>query len=436
MRAVEIIAKKRSGQALTEPEIRFLIEGYTRGEIPDYQMSAWTMAVFFQGMTFDETGWLTRAMIASGDVLHLDGVPGPLVDKHSTGGVGDKVSLVLAPLAAACGLRVPMMSGRALGHTGGTIDKLDSIPGFTTALTQERIREGLKTVGYIMTGQSAEVVPADRLLYALRDVTATVESVPLITASILSKKFAEGAEALIFDVKAGRGAFMDTPEKARALAVSLVETARSLGRKAVAVLTDMGQPLGRMTGNFLEVEESVLCLRNQGPADLMDLTYRQTAWMLVAGGLVSSVAEGEALAKKKLADGSALAKWEQSVAFQGGDVALLNAQVGVRRARFQGELKAAGTGWVGGWDALECGLAATALGAGRNRKEDAVLPDVGLEVLAKRGDPVSPGQGVLRVWADSQAKLDETLSRLATAWTLSASVPAPGPLVLGEVTAL
>lgn len=436
MRAVEVITKKRSGQQLTEAEIRFLIEGYTKGEIPDYQMSAWTMAVFFQGMSFPETGHLTRAMIDSGDVLHLDGVPGPLVDKHSTGGVGDKISLILAPLAAACGLRVPMMSGRALGHTGGTLDKLDAIPGFTTALSQEKIREGLKTVGYIMTGQSKEVVPADRLLYALRDVTATVESVPLITASILSKKFAEGAEALIFDVKSGRGAFMDTPEKAKALAVSLVETARSLGRKAVAVLTDMGQPLGRMTGNFLEVEESILCLRGQGPADLMELTYRQTAWMLVAGGLVKTVAEGEALARKKLEDGSALRKWEESVAFQGGDVAKLNAQVGVRRSPFSGELKAPQAGWHGGWDALECGLAATALGAGRNKKEDAVLPEVGLEFLTKKGDPLTSGQPILKVWADSEAKLQQTLSRLEKAWTLSVAPPTPEPLILGEVTAL
>ena len=436
MRAVEVITKKRAGQELSEAEIRFLIQGYTRGEIPDYQMSAWTMAVYFQGMTFPETGFLTRAMIDSGDVLHLEGVPGPLVDKHSTGGVGDKVSLVLAPLAAACGLRVPMMSGRALGHTGGTLDKLESIPGFSTALSQEKIRQGLKTVGYIMTGQSKEVVPADRLLYALRDVTGTVESIPLITASILSKKFAEGAEALIFDVKSGRGAFMDTREKAQALAVSLVETARSLGRKAVGVLTDMGQPLGRMTGNFLEVEESILCLRNQGPADLMELTYRQVAWMLVAGGLAGTVVEGEAAARKKLEDGSALEKWEQNVTFQGGDVKKLNAQVGTRRAKFHGELKAAGAGWHGGWDALECGLAATALGAGRNKKEDAVLPDVGLEFLAKRGDSLKKGEGVLKVWADSQAKLDETLSRLETAWTLSATQPVPGPLVLGEVTAL
>jgi pyrimidine-nucleoside phosphorylase len=329
-----------------------------------------------------------------------------------------------------------MMSGRALGHTGGTLDKLESIPGFKTALTQDRIREGLKTVGYIMTGQSAEVVPADRLLYALCDVSGTVESIPLITASILSKKFAEGAEALVFDVKSGRGAFMDTVEKGRALAVSLVETARSLGRRAVAVLTDMGQPLGHMTGNFLEVEESVLCLRGKGPDDLMRLTFRQVAWMLVAGGLVATVAEGEALGRKKLLDGSALAKWEQSVAFQGGDVEALNRQIGVRRAPKSGVVRASGDGCHGGWDALECGLAATALGAGRNKKEDAVLPDVGLEFLVKKGEPVKKGQDLLRVWAESEAKRDETLSRLEKAWSLVAQSPATEPLVIDEVTAL
>ncbi len=436
MRAVEIITKKRAGLELSDLEIRFLIDGYVKGDVPDYQMSAWTMAVFFQGMTFPETGRLTRAMIASGDVLHLDGVPGPLVDKHSTGGVGDKVSLVLAPLAAACGLRVPMMSGRALGHTGGTLDKLESIEGFRTSLSQEEIREGLKSVGYIMTGQSAEVVPADRLLYALRDVTGTVESIPLITASILSKKFAEGAQALVFDVKSGRGAFMDSLERGQALAKSLVETARSLDRKAVAVLTDMGQPLGRMTGNFLEVEESIQCLRGEGPADLMALTYRQVAWMLVAGGLAPSVEEGEAMARQRLGDGAALKKWEESVSFQGGDLKLLNSQIGVRRSRYSGELLSTGAGWHGGWDALECGLAATALGAGRNRKEDIVRPNVGLEFLARKGDRLEKGQGILKVWADSESGLRETLSRLEKAWTLAQSVPSSGPLVLGEVAAL
>jgi pyrimidine-nucleoside phosphorylase len=436
VRAVEIITKKRSGAELTEAEIQFLIQGFVDGSVPDYQVSAWAMAVFFQGMTFTETGHLTRAMIASGGVLDLAGVPGPLVDKHSTGGVGDKISLVLAPLAAACGLRVPMMSGRALGHTGGTLDKLESIPGFRTGLTQEQVRRGLHEIGYIMTGQSAEIVPADRLLYALRDVSGTVESVPLITASILSKKFAEGAEALIFDVKSGRGAFMDSLDKAQVLATSLVETARSLGRRAVAVLTDMGQPLGRMTGNFLEVEESVLCLRNQGPADLMELTYRQTAWMLVAGGLAPNVAAGEALARRHLENGDALERWERSVAFQGGDVKALNAQIGKRRAAFQREVTAPRAGWHAGWDALECGLTATALGAGRSTKDDKVSPDVGLEFLASRGDKLESGQGVVRIWADSQAKLDQALSRLAKAWTLADTAPAAQPLIQGEVVAL
>ncbi|MEI8093160.1 MAG: thymidine phosphorylase [Spirochaetales bacterium] len=441
MRAVELIMDKRSGVELNEAQIRFLVQGYTKGEIPDYQMSAWLMAVFFRGMTFRETGYLTRAMIDSGEVLPLEGIAGPLVDKHSTGGVGDKISLMLAPLAAACGLRVPMMSGRALGHTGGTLDKLDAIPGFSTRLNNEQIRRALLEVGYFMTGQSEAVVPADRLMYGLRDVTATVESVPLITASILSKKFAEGAQALLFDVKSGRGAFMKTTEEAQNLAESLVKTAQSLGRKAVALLTNMEQPLGRMTGNFLEVEEAVLFLRGEGyggkPADdLMSLTLRQVAWMLVAGGLVKSVEEGERLAKARLDDGSALKLWEKNVAFQGGDVAALNAQLGKRRAKFHAELRADQNGYHGGWDALTCGLAATALGAGRSTKADLVLPDVGLEFHKKQGDSVKNGEILLTVWADSEAKRDETLSRLSQAWSIVPQPPVAAPLLMGEVTAL
>jgi len=297
-------------------------------------------------------------------------------------------------------------------------------------------------VGYFMTGQSTAVVPADRLMYGLRDVTATVESIPLITASILSKKFAEGAEALLFDVKAGQGAFMKTPEAAQALAESLVKTAQSLGRKAVALLTRMDQPLGRMTGNFLEVEEAVLFLQGKGyegrpiAPDLLELTLRQVAWMLVAGGLCATVQEGEALARARLADGSALRKWEQNVAFQGGDVALLNSQLLRRRSPFRAEIRADRDGYHGGWDGLACGLAATSLGAGRSRKEDVVLPEVGLEFPLQKGEKVKKGDILLIVWADSEAKRDETLSRLAKAWTISAAPPAEDKLLLGEVTAL
>jgi len=442
MRAVELIMDKRSGGEHSEAQIRFLVEGYTKGQIPDYQISAWMMAVFFRGMSFRETGYLTRAMIESGEVLPLEGLIGPLVDKHSTGGVGDKISLMLAPLAVACGLKVPMMSGRALGHTGGTLDKLDAIPGFSTKLTNDQIRKALVEVGYFMTGQSEAVVPADRLMYALRDVTSTVESIPLITASILSKKFAEGAQALVFDVKAGRGAFMKTLDEARALAESLVKTAESLGRKSVALLTNMEQPLGRMTGNFLEVEEAVLFLRGEGyegsgPAtDLLELTLRQVGWMLVAGGLCTTVEQGESLARQRLEDGAALKVWEKNVAFQGGDVAKLNLQLGRRRARFKAEVRAEAEGYLAGWDALTCGLAATGLGAGRSTKADLVLPEVGLEFHRKQGQRVKTGETLLTIWADSEAKREEALSRLSQAWSIVPHPVATPALLLGEVTAL
>lgn len=436
MRAVDLIVKKRQGEELTRDEIRFLIQGYVQGSIPDYQISAWAMAVFFRGMSFEETGFLTRAMIDSGEVFDLSGVDGFLVDKHSTGGVGDKISLILAPLAAACGVKVPMMSGRALGHTGGTLDKLDAITGYSTALDADQIVRGLQTTGFIMTGQSARVVPADRLLYALRDVTGTVESVPLITASILSKKFAEGAQALIFDVKCGGGAFMKDLESARALAVSLVETGRSLGRQVVATITDMNEPLGRMTGNFLEVEESVRVLEGTGPADLVALTLRQTAWMLVAAGLVATVEAGEELARARLADGSALAKFYENVAFQGGDVAKLKKDLGKRRAYFSQDVTAPAAGFVTAIDAYGAGILACSLGAGRNTKDDVVLANVGLEFFKKVGEKVAAGEVLVRVYGEDSEKLGQALKQAQKLFTIGADAPPPRKLILEEITAL
>ncbi len=323
MRPVDLIIRKRDGGELGEQDIEFLVQGIARGEIPDYQVAAFLMAVVCRGMSDAETACLTRAMIRSGEVIDLSRVSGPLVDKHSTGGVGDKVSLPLAPLAAACGLRVPMMSGRSLGHTGGTLDKLESIPGYRTDLSPARFVEGVESIGFAMIGQSDTVVPADRRLYALRDVTGTVESVPLITASILSKKFAEGALALVFDVKTGSGAFMQTPEQARELAHSLVRAAGELGRRAAALITDMDQPLGRTVGNFLEVEEAVGCLQGRGPADLEALTLRLAGWMLVLGGLCPDADAGERIARVRLTDGSAWRRFLANVEFQGGDVEVL-----------------------------------------------------------------------------------------------------------------
>jgi pyrimidine-nucleoside phosphorylase len=373
MRALDIIVKKRGGEELTAEEIRFLVRGYVDGSIPEYQISAWLMAVFFRGMTGRETGDLTREMIASGDTLDLSGITGPFVDKHSTGGVGDKVSLILAPLVAAFGIKIPMMSGRSLGHTGGTLDKLEAIPGYTIARDLAAFRRILQDTGFAMTGQSEKIVPADRLLYALRDVTGTVESVPLITASILSKKFAEGAEALVFDVKCGSGAFMKNQKEAEALAESLIATGKSLERKVVCVLTRMDEPLGRMVGNFLEAEESALCLRGDtaGCEDLMDVTYRLSAWMLVAGGVCAGADEAEKLCREKLASGDAYRLFLKNIEAQGGDAAAFEKNIGMSppgceasgfpsektRAPVRRNVTSPGAGYVAGIDAYKTGMA-------------------------------------------------------------------------------
>jgi pyrimidine-nucleoside phosphorylase len=436
LRAVEVIQKKREGERHTREELEFLVQGLVDGSIPDYQVSAWLMAVFFRGLDFEETGWLTRAMIASGETFNLAGVRAPLVDKHSTGGVGDKLSLMIAPLASACGLAVPMMSGRALGHTGGTLDKLEAISGYRTQLSESELRACLAECGYFMTGQSERVVPADRLMYALRDVSGTVESIPLITASILSKKFAEGAQALVFDVKCGRGAFMKTPEQARNLAVSLVETAKSLGRPAVALVTAMDTPLGRTVGNFLEVEETVDFLHGRTLTDTAVLVFRLVAWMLLAARLVQDVEAGEALARKKLADGSAWARFARNVAFQGGDLALLESQIGRRRAAFCTEVLAPQDGFLTAVDAGVCGLAATALGAGRSQKGDQVLPLVGLEFLGFRGDWVRQGSPVVKVWAENEAQGEKAASDIRKALSWGTEPPPPTPWILEEISGL
>jgi len=433
MRPVDLIVKKRNGGTFSPEEIDFLVQGFSRGKIPDYQFSSLLMAIVLKGMTAAETARLTQAMISSGDVMDLSGVPGPLVDKHSTGGVGDKISLVLAPVAAACGLRVPMMSGRSLGHTGGTLDKLESIPGYRTDLSPERFRKALCDVGYGMIGQSEKVVPADRRMYALRDVTGTVESVPLITASIMSKKFAEGAEALVFDVKCGSGAFMKTPEEARALATSLVNTGHGLGRKVAAVITDMDQPLGRAVGNFLEVEESVACLRGKGPSDVVDLTCRLAGWMLVLGGKAPDAAAGEGMARAKLADGSAWKLFLKNVELQGGDVAcVLHPEKGPA-ARIVKPVTAAHPGVVGRVDAYKVGIASIVLGAGRSRKEDVVLPGVGITLIRKQGEKVEKGDELCLVHGDEEARVDEAVKLLQTAWEVGDRTPDRTELIIQEI---
>jgi pyrimidine-nucleoside phosphorylase len=420
MRAVELVARKRDGAALSREEIELLIRGYVGGEIPDYQMAALAMAVFFRGMSPEETGHLTRAMIDSGEVYDLSDLPGPRVDKHSTGGVGDKVSLVLAPLAASLGVTVPMMSGRALGHTGGTLDKLESIPGYRTDLSLVEFREGLRKVGFAMIGQSERIVPADRKLYALRDVTATVESIPLITASILSKKFAEGADALVFDVKAGSGAFMKSFEDAERLAESLVRTGESLGRRVKAVISDMDQPLGRMVGNFLEVREVIDCLQGRGPPDLMDLTLRLTAWMLVLGGLAPDIERAEQACREKIRDGSAWRKFLDNVRFQGGQTEVLEDPQRGPRAAIVRPLRADREGIVERVGALQVGLASRLLGAGRLRREDPVRPEVGVELVRVAGEPVGRGEEIGRIHGADETRVGEAEKLLSDAWSIAA----------------
>lgn len=436
MRAVDLIMKKRDAQELSREEIAFLVSGYVDGSIPEYQVSAWLMSVFFRGMTARETADLTDLMLHSGAVMDLSGISGPFVDKHSTGGVGDKVSLVLAPMAAACGLKVPMMSGRALGHTGGTLDKLESIPGYRTALSQAEFRSFLEADGFAMTGQTAEIVPADKKLYALRDVTATVESVPLITASILSKKVAEGADALVFDVKCGPGAFMKDFADARRLASSLADTGKAMGKRVVAAITDMSEPLGLKVGNFFEVEESVDCLRGKGPRDLMEVTSRLTAWMLVAGGAARGVDEALRMCENAVASGRALELFRSNVARQGGSLERMDALIGAYRSNHSFELKAQAPGFVRGIDAYRIGRAGVFLGVGRNTTADRVYPDVGVIFDRKAGDAVRAGDRILTVYGKDEESLAAARPLVEAAVQVGADRPAEKKLILEELTAL
>ncbi|HTZ50877.1 MAG TPA: thymidine phosphorylase [Spirochaetia bacterium] len=434
MRAVDLIVRKRDGGQLAPEEIDFLVRGFTSGEIPDYQFASLLMAIVLKGMTPEETARLTRAMIESGEVLDLAGVPGPLVDKHSTGGVGDKVSLVLAPLAAACGLRVPMMSGRSLGHTGGTLDKLESIPGYRTDLSPKRFREALEKVGFAMIGQSESVVPADRRMYALRDVTGTVESIPLITASIMSKKFAEGAQALLMDVKTGSGAFMKDRDRARALAQSLVSTGAGLGRRVAAMITDMDRPLGRAVGNFLEVRECIDCMNGAGPAEEVDLIVQQASRMLWLGGLAGTPSEGEKLARQRLQDGSAWKVFLANVEFQGGSTdVLLHPEKGPT-ASVKKAVVSPADGFVGGIDAYATGIASVLIGVGRSRKEDRVLPSAGILVSRAVGEAVRRGDELCVVHGESASAVDEACRLLAGAWRITTGPVSPGPRLLEEIT--
>src|SRR5512139_3139875 len=398
-------------------------------------MAAFCMAVYFRGMPEPELQALTGAMLRSGDVLDLSDIPGPKVDKHSTGGVGDKTSLALAPLAAACGVVVPMVSGRGLGHTGGTLDKLESIPGFRIQLPVERFREVLASVGACLIGQTERIAPADRKLYALRDLTATVESIPLIAASILSKKLAEGIDALVLDVKVGSGAFMKRREDARALARTLAAIGRGMGKKVSALLTGMDQPLGRAVGNALEVVETIELLRGGGPPDLREATVELTAEMLVLGGAAPDRDAARARVAAAIADGRGLAKLEEIVVAQGGDPAAIRDPARLPRAPRTFDVPAPAAGFVAAIDGEAVGLAAVALGAGRARVEDRVDPAVGIVVHKKLGDRVERGEPVCTVHeGDRSAPRARPLARLAAAWSVGPAPPAPRPLVLERIS--
>ncbi|RMH68472.1 MAG: thymidine phosphorylase [Gemmatimonadetes bacterium] len=425
MRVLDVIQKKRDGQELSTGEIHAVIERYTRGEIPDYQMSALLMAIYFQGMSPAETRALIQAMMHSGQVVDLSSIPGTKVDKHSTGGVGDKVSLVLAPLVASVGVPVPMISGRGLGHTGGTLDKLESIPGFRTQLSLSEYRDITAKIGVAMIGQTPELTPADRKLYALRDVTGTVESIPLITASILSKKLAAGPDAIVFDVKVGKAAFMKTMDDAQTLAQNLVNISAEMGRGAVALLTNMNQPLGYAIGNALEVEESIDALAGKGPADLMEIVYALSAEMLWLAKRVETLEEGITVLQQHIADGKALAKFEELIQIQGGDPGVITDRSRLPQATHLYEIKSPQTGWIASMDPLLMGQVACELGAGRATIEDVIDPAVGLSVPVKVGDAVDTGQLLIRVYATDPQKGERAIHRLQTAIEISDTPTTP-----------
>jgi pyrimidine-nucleoside phosphorylase/thymidine phosphorylase len=403
-RAIDVIRKKRDGGELSRNEIESLVNSYTRGDIPDYQMSAWLMAVVLRGMTRAETAALTDAMLRSGEVLDLSALPAKKVDKHSTGGVGDKTSLVLAPLAAAAGVMVPMISGRGLGHTGGTLDKLEAIPGFDVNLPVAQFRRVLETCGCAMIGQTAEIAPADRKLYALRDVTGTVESPYLICASIMSKKLAEGIDALVLDVKTGSGAFMKSEKDAVFLAELMVETGERMGKQMVALITDMDQPLGSMIGNALEVVEVVEVLRGEGPEDLRQLCLELAGWMLHLGGVADTVAEGKKQSEKLIASGEALDKFRQMVALQGGDLRAIDEAKKLPQAQHTMILSSSKKGYLAALQCEQVGTACVILGGGRERKEDSVDPAVGIVLHKKVGDPVSSGEALATIYYNAEAR--------------------------------
>ena len=401
-RMVDIIEKKRDGETLTKEEISFFINGYTEGSIPDYQASALCMAIYFQGMTPEEQGHLTMAMVESGDQIDLSAIEGLKVDKHSTGGVGDTTTLILAPLVAACGVPVAKMSGRGLGHTGGTLDKLEAIEGFHIELTEEQFVKQVNDLKVAVIGQSGNLTPADKNLYSLRDVTATVNSIPLIASSIMSKKIAAGADAIVLDVKTGDGAFMKTLEDSEALAHSMVAIGRQVGRNTMAVISDMSQPLGFAIGNALEVKEAIDTLKGEGPEDLTELCLVLGSKMIVAGEKAETVEEARAMLEAVIADGSALNLFGQLIEAQGGDARIVHDPSLLPSAKYQIEVPAVTSGTISKMEAEEIGVAAMLLGAGRATKEDKIDLAVGIVLKKKIGDRVNAGEALAIIHSNNE----------------------------------
>ena len=429
----ELIIRKRDGGSLAEDEIAALISGFVDGSVADYQMSALAMAVYFEGMNFEETVALTLAMRDSGKVLHLADIAAPKVDKHSTGGVGDKVSICLAPIMAACGVAVPMMSGRGLGHTGGTLDKLEAIPGFRVDLSVEEFRAQLQKIGCALIGQTGDLAPADRRLYALRDVTGTVESIPLITASILSKKLAVGIDGLVLDVKVGRGAFMKNLSSAKELARSLVRVGRLAGKRVSALLTDMSDPIGYTIGNSVETIEALEVLHDGGPEDLREITFALGAEMLRTAGLAKSKAEAVRRQKAVLRDGAALRKMQAIVEAQGGDVRVVDEPNRLRVARHRLTVTAPKRGYIREIDALELGYASMGLGAGRTRAEDTVDPGAGIRLHVRRGDRVKSGQELATLYSSKRSLLEGGAERVRTCFEIAKTRPEPRDRIIETI---
>src|ERR1700691_268457 len=433
MRTVDLIQRKRDGGELSPEEISYLVDGYTRGEIPDYQMSAFLMAVFFANMTDREVSRLTESIMHAGEMLDLSGIPGVKVDKHSTGGVGDKTTLIVAPLAAAAGVIVPTMGGRGLGHTGGTLDKLESIPGMRTNLTAPEFEKQLAELGLCYIGQTDRLAPADGRLYALRDVTATVESIPLISSSIMSKKLAEGVDALVLDVKVGNGAFMKKQVDARRLAQTMVGIGRRLDKKVQALITDMNQPLGYAIGNALEIMEASQTLQNAGPADLTKLCLELAARMIFLGKKAATLEEARLTAEKHLVDGSAYKKFKQVVAAQGGNPQALDKFELLPNATGMREITSPRAGYVSTIHAEDIGVASNMIGAGRDKKEDSIDPAVGIILEVKVGEKVDAGSILCRLYYTKEDHVEEAANRVEDAFRISAQKPGERELILEVV---